>query len=312
MERIQGLHHITAVAGDPQRNLDFYHHVLGQRLVKTTVNFDDPGTYHLYYADAVGTPGTNITFFPWKHMKRGVRGNGEVAVTSYAIPAGALATWRERLASFDVPVREVERYGVTVLSFSDPDGMGLELEPTDAPGAIQLWSGSGIPDEHAIRGFFGATLFIDSIARLEPLLVGIMGYTRGVQAGNRVRYHAGSSDVGSTLDLVERPGAPMAGFGSGSVHHIAFRTVDDAEQVEYLEALAAAGYSVSPVRDRQYFHSIYFREPNGVLFEVATDAPGFLIDEPIETLGTSLKLPSWFEAQRAAIEARLPKLVIPD
>jgi glyoxalase family protein len=311
MQRVQGIHHITAVAGAPQRNLDFYHAVLGQRIIKQTVNFDDPGTYHLYYADAVGTPGTNITFFPWQYMKRGQRGNGEVGSTSYAIPAGAVDYWRDRLTARGVSVREGERFGKTVLAFVDPDGMDIELEPTDAPGDVILWNGSGIPDEYAIRGFSGATLFIDSLARLEEVLVGVMGYSREAVDGSRVRYRAGSNGVGSLLDAVERRGAPQAVFGAGSVHHIAFRTIDDTEQVEYLSALRAAGFGVSDVRDRQYFHSIYFREPNGVLFEIATDAPGFLVDETVETLGTTLRLPPWYEAQRAAIEARLPRLVIP-
>ncbi|MBK8026719.1 MAG: ring-cleaving dioxygenase [Chloroflexi bacterium] len=312
MQRIQGIHHITAVAGDPQRNVNFYHEVLGQRLVKTTVNFDDPGTYHLYYADEIGTPGTVLTFFPWRHMKRGVRGNGEVGTVGYTIPLEAVGYWRDRLAHYQIDVREETRFTAPTLVFEDPDGMGLELIGSDEPGHIRFWSQGPIPERVALRGFHSATLFVDNIARIDPLLTDVMGYTRVGADGDRVRYGGASDDIGLYLDLVERPGAPAAQFGAGSVHHIAFRTVDDAEQLEYQKALALSGYGVSPVRDRQYFNSIYFREPNGVLFEVATDAPGFLVDETVETLGTALKLPSWYESQRPAIEARLPKLVLPD
>lgn len=315
MERVQGIHHITAVAGDPQRNLNFYHEVLGQRLIKRTVNFDDPGTYHLYYADKVGTPGTNITFFPWKHMRRGVRGNGEVVSIAYAIPMNSLGYWRDRLAHYHIEAQEETRFGKPILKFDDPDGMWLELTPTDEPSTIEFWEQGPIPAEHALRGFYSATLWVNRAAHTEPLLMGVMGYEKiaeeAAPEGNRNRYRGASNDIGLYLDLVERPDAPEGGFGAGSVHHIAFRTVDDREQVEYQAALATAGYGVTPVRDRQYFHSIYFREPNGVLFEVATDAPGFLVDESVEALGTGLKLPSWLEPQRSLIESRLPKLALP-
>ncbi len=311
MKPIQGIHHITAVAGDPQRNVDFYHEVLGQRLIKTTVNFDDPGTYHLYYADKVGTPGTVITFFPWKHMKRGVRGNGEVVATAYTIPMNAIGYWRDRLANYAVSVREELRFGNPILALDDPDGMGIELIPSSEPSTINFWDQGPIPADHAIRGFHSATMWVNKIARTEPLLTSVMGYELVDQDGARSRYRGASNDVGLYLDLVERPGQREADFGAGSVHHIAFRTVDDAEQIEYQAAIGKAGHNVSPVRDRQYFHSIYFREPNGVLFEVATDAPGFLYDEAVEELGTHLRLPTWIESQRPMIEARLPKLTLP-
>ncbi|MCK6576517.1 MAG: ring-cleaving dioxygenase [Anaerolineae bacterium] len=311
MQRIQGIHHITAVAGDPQRNLTFYHEVLGQRLVKTTVNFDDPGTYHFYFADQIGTPGTVMTFFPWRHMKRGGRGNGEVGAVAYAIPPASVGYWRDRLAKAQVAVREARRFDAPALIFEDPDGMSLELVTAEEKRTIRFWDRGPVPERHALRGFHSAALTIDSLARLEPLLVGVMGYERLKAEGECVRFRAASDDIGLYLDVIERPDAPTAQFGAGSVHHIAFRTVDDAEQLEYRQAVENAGCGVSPVRDRQYFHSIYFREPNGVLFEVATDAPGFLVDEPVETLGTALKLPPWYESQRTAIAARLPQITIP-
>lgn len=311
MERIQGIHHITAVAGDPQRNVNFYHEVLGQRLIKRTVNFDDPGTYHLYYADKIGTPGTNITFFPWKHMKRGRRGNGEVVAVGYAIPTNSVGFWRDRLTKYQMNVSEEKVFDQPVLKFEDPDGMWLELYPTDDPSTIEFWEKGPVSEEHALRGFYNATMWVNQTARSETLLTKIMGYEQAEQSGNRTRFKGASNDIGLYLDFVERPGEPTGDFGAGSVHHIAFRTVDDAEQLEYQAELAKAGFGVTPVRDRQYFHSIYFREPNGVLYEVATDAPGFLYDEAVEELGTNLKLPSWYENQRPMIEARLPKLTLP-
>lgn len=312
MKPIQGIHHITAVASDPQRNVDFYHAVLGQRLVKTTVNFDDPSTYHLYYGDEIGSPGTIMTFFPWQGMRKGRPGNGEVGATAYSIPTAALAYWRERLAAHNVAIKaEEERFGDTVLVFNDPDGMVLELVATDDPTTIQHWQDGPVPPEYAIRGFHSVTLFVNRHEYTERVLVDQLGYTAAEQADNRYRYKGASEDIGLYVDLLERPGLGRGAFGAGSVHHLAFRTVDDSEQAEYLEKLRGAGLNVSPVRDRQYFHSIYFREPNGVLFEVATDAPGFLYDEPLEQLGTNLKLPDWYEPRRAEIAASVTPFTIP-
>lgn len=327
MQAIQGLHHITAVAGDPQANVDFYERVLGQRLVKTTVNFDDPGTYHLYYGDEVGTPGTVMTFFPWAHVGPGRPGNGEAAEVTWAVTQGSLAWWAAHLAEAGVEVESVEaRFGDEVLTFRDPDGMRLGLVATgdgsteDAP--IRTWTSGPIPAEHAIRGFHGVTLWV---ARAEPtaaVLTDQLGYVRidadrdggrgggaeGHGPGERIRFRAASNDMGLFVDLVADGSRDRGRFGAGSIHHIAFRTVDDAEQLEYRGQLQDAGLAVSPVKDRQYFHSIYFREPGGVLFEVATDAPGFLYDEPVETLGRELKLPGWLESKREAIEMRLAPL----
>lgn len=309
MQPIQGLHHITAVAADPQRNVDFYHHVLGQRLVKTTVNFDDPGTYHLYYADEIGTPGTVLTFFPWRHVVKGQAGNGETAAMAYSIRPDSLDYWRARLNEHGVVVGQTQtRFGAQVLPFHDPDGMKLELITTEEPATIQFWAGGPIPEEHALRGFHSVTLWLDAVEPTADLLTGQMGYEFVGQEGQRYRYRGASGDVGLYVDILHRPGEANGRFGAGSIHHIAFRTVDDAEQQEYLARLRRAGQQVTPVQDRQYFHSIYFRSPGGVLFEIATDAPGFLIDETVEELGSSLKLPPWYEEIRERIEQVLPPL----
>ena len=309
MQAVQGLHHITAVASDPQRNVDFYHHVLGQRLVKKTVNFDDPGTYHLYYGDEVGTPGTIMTFFPWRRMARGRRGNGETAAVAYSIRPESVGFWRQRLAGPLIRVGKSEkRFGAEVIVFDDPAGMRLELIVSDEPATFRFWEEGPIPEPHALRGFHSVTLWLSEVKRTATLLTEQLGYQFVGQEGERYRYKGASDNIGLYVDLLHRPNQPRGRFGAGSIHHIAFRTVDDEEQQEYLNQLRRAGYGVSEVRDRQYFHSIYFRSPGGVLFEIATDAPGFYYDEPIAELGHNLKLPSWLEQYRPQIEQALPTL----
>ncbi len=306
MKPIQGLHHITAVASDPQTNVDFYHHVLGQRLVKTTVNFDDPYTYHLYYGDEIGTPGTIMTFFPWKNMRRGVVGTGETGVVSYGIRPASVGYWQDRLKRFGIVTKtEKARFGAEVIAFADPDGIRLELITSEDPATIQHWSNGPVPAQHSLLGFHSVTLWLQQAGPTGKVLVDQMGYSLDAQEGKRFRYRGASNDRGLYIDIEERPAQPSGRFGAGSIHHIAFRTVDDEEQIGYQTKLYNAGLGVTEVKDRQYFHSIYFREPGGVLFEVATDAPGFLYDEPVEQLGTSLKLPSWYEDRREEIASRL-------
>lgn len=313
MNKIQGIHHITAMASDPQKNIDFYAQVLGQRFVKRTVNFDDPGTYHLYYGDEVGSPGTIMTFFPFqangRSIKKGRRGNGEVLASAYNILPASVDWWRARLNRLEIVFTEAERFGETVLIFPDPDGMLIELVPHDGVPAPAHWADGPIPAEHALRGFHSVTLGVDDEEGTAPLLVQGFGYTRVGQDKSRVRF-AGAGQFGQFVDLLVRPGYPRGWLGAGSVHHVAFRTIDDTEQIEYQSMLRSQGYMATEVKDRQYFHSIYFREPNGTLFEVATDAPGFLYDEPIEELGQNLKLPAWLERNRAEIEKRLPEIEI--
>ncbi|MDA1333298.1 MAG: VOC family protein, partial [Bacteroidetes bacterium] len=262
MKPIQGLHHITAVASDPQANVDFYVGVLGQRLVKTTVNFDDPGTYHLYYGDEIGTLGTAITFFPWRTMHRGRIGSGETSAMAYAIPRTSIEYWRARLTDLDIPFEETNlRFDDPVISLADPDGMVVELVATDDPSTIQLWKDGPIPEEHALRGFHSVTLLLNTLPGTAALLTEQMGYDFVGQEGSRFRFCGASNDRGLYVDIDVQPDVPRGSFGAGSIHHVAFRTVDDSEQLEYMAAFRAAGQQVTSVQDRQYFHSIYFRGP---------------------------------------------------
>lgn len=311
MKPAQGIHHITAMASDPQQNIDFYHNVLGQRLVKKTVNFDDPSTYHFYYGDKSGTPGTILTFFPWRNMPRGVRGNGEVGATAYSIHETSVDYWRQRFDQHGLVVTEQpNRFGQELFSIEDPDGMVIELVINEEPATFEPWNQGPVPAEHELRGFHGATLWVANAARTAALLEEQLGYQFVAEDENRIRYKGASNDIGLYIDLLEQPNLGRGTMGAGSVHHIAFRTVDDSEQAEYKTALHRAGYGVSPVMDRQYFHSIYFREPNGVLFEIATDEPGFLYDEPVDELGHNLKLPTWLEAQRSQIEESVVPVIL--
>ena len=303
---ILGIHHITAIAGDPQRNIDFYTGLLGLRLVKVTVNFDDPGSYHFYYGDGQGNPGTILTFFAWPGAWQGRRGNGQVTATSFAAPQGSLAFWREHLSangiSFDGPI---ERFAQNVISFADEDGLRLELIETAATDPAHAWTGSGVPSEFAIRGFHSATLSETGYQRTAALLTEQMGFRLIVQEQNRFRYEVADGGAGKIADVVCAPDGQEGRVAAGTVHHIAWRTADDTQQREWLAEVSRLGYNVSPVMDRVYFHSIYFREPGGILFEIATDSPGFAVDESLERLGSGLALPPWLEPQRDRIEAAL-------
>ena len=307
MQAVQGLHHITAVASDPQANVDFYRQVLGQRLVKRTVNFDDPGTYHFYYGDKIGTPGAIMTYFPWQRIRRGRLGNEETAAVGYTVQPVSLGYWQRRLKKMGISLGELEtRFGEEVLRFTDPDGLWLELVASESPATLRHWEAGPIPEKHALCGFHNVTLWLDQVEATAALLTEQLGYQFVGQEGNRFRFKGAADDVGLYVDILHRPGQANGQFSAGSIHHIAFRTVDDAEQQEYLIKLRGAGFRVTLVQDRQYFHSIYFRSPGGVLFEIATDAPGFLYDEPVDDLGVQLKLPHWLEDNRSAIEQALP------
>ncbi|WP_435344482.1 ring-cleaving dioxygenase [Haloarchaeobius sp. HRN-SO-5] len=310
-DRVHGLHHVTAVADDPDENVAFYTDVLGLRLVKRTVNFDDVATYHLYYGDERGTPGTSITFFPFEGTRQGRVGRGMVSATAFRAPSDSLSYWRERLEASDAAVAvDEERFGETVLPFRDPDGQPLELvfgeEPGDDAGqTVQPWTDGPVPAEYAVRGFAGVTLLPTDVDVTQRVLQQ-MGYERGETSDDRTRFTV--PDRAGVVDVVDRPDAPDGRPGSGTVHHVAFRTPDEETQLQWRETLTDAGQYVTPQKDRQYFRSIYFREPGGILFEIATDGPGFTVDESIEDLGSALQLPPWLADDRERIEGRLPPL----
>jgi glyoxalase family protein len=309
---IPGIHHITAIAGDPQRNLDFYITVLGLRLVKLTVNFDDPGTYHFYFGNENGTPGSILTFFPWPDAPRGVVGSGHVTAITFAVPTGSLAYWRSRLSAHGVKVNEAgERLGEMVLAISDPDGLPLEIVASPQADPSSAWTDAPVDREHAICGFHSATLSEEGYEQTARLLTDTMGFSRVGSEGNRFRYQAGGGGAGATVDVLCKPAGRVGQLGTGTVHHIAWRTPDDAQQLQWRTELVRLGYNVTPVIDRNYFHSIYYREPGGVLFEIATDPPGFAIDEPPEHLGERLMLPRQYEPQRSTLERVLPSLTLP-
>ncbi len=311
-KNILGIHHITAIAGDPQTNLDFYAGVLGLRLVKLTVNFDDPGTYHLYYGDGVGHPGTILTFFPWPQAPRGRRGTGQVTETAFAIPENAVDFWTRRLTEHGVAFRgPAERFGENVISFSDPDGMGVELVATKTTREDRAFQAGPVPLEFAIRGFHSATLSQTDQSETARLITDTMGFKLVAQEGDRFRYRAESNESAGLVDILRAPDQRPGRVLVGTVHHIAWRTVDDEQQRNWLAELSRLNYGVSPVMDRKYFHSIYYREPGGILFEIATDPPGFFVDEAPEELGTKLVLPPWLEPERARLEAILPPLRLP-
>lgn len=306
--KISGIHHVTAIASDPQRTLDFYTQLLGLRLVKRTVNFDDPGTYHLYFGDEVGTPGTILTFFPWPFARRGRPGVGMASTTSFSIPETALGYWEDRLRESGIPVeREGRRFEEEVLAFADPDGLKLEIVGHANAKKPRPWTDAAIPSEHAIRGFYAVTLSERGYEKTAGLL-SIMGFRKIAEDGNRFRFDVGEGGPSSHVDVLCVSEAPYGSMGAGCVHHVAFRVKDDAGQLEWRKVLIEKDLDVTPVRDRQYFHSIYFLEPGGVLFELATDPPGFAIDEPIESLGEKLKLPPWLESRRHKLEEVLPTI----
>ena len=310
--QIPGIHHVTAIAGNPQGNVDFYTEVLGLRLVKLTVNFDDPGTYHLYYGDESGQPGTILTFFPWPGATRGRRGTGQVAVTSFLVTEGALDYWQDRLARHGATTGPRERrFDEEAFATFDPDGMQIELVARPDVGEPSAWEGSPVPRDYAIRGFHGVTLWERDLEPTAALLGQTMGFKPVDETGPRFRFLGAAQGPGTVVDVVHLPQGERGRGGAGTVHHVAWRTPDDAQQLAWREELAGTGLYVTPVMDRQYFRSIYFREPGGVLFEIATDPPGFLRDESLEELGTHLMLPPWLEGRRSEIKAILPQLVLP-
>jgi glyoxalase family protein len=306
---MSGIHHVTAISGRAARNLDFYTRVLGLRFVKKTVNFDDPGTYHLYYGDEQGRPGTILTFFPWEHAAPGRNGDGLTEETAFRVPAASMGYWTHRLLEHGVAHEALaKRFGESVLAFTDPDGMKLALVGV-ADAAEPAWASAGIPAEHAIRGFHGVTLMLGQAAPTGAILTDVFGFEETAREGGFTRYQAPGEGPGATVTIRATGGFLPGRMGRGSVHHIAFRAADDAAQAAMARKLIEAhGLNPTHQLDRQYFRSVYFREPGGILFEIATDQPGFAVDEPVATLGHDLKLPPFLEARRAEIEAALPPI----
>jgi len=301
---VLGIHHITAISGDPQQNINFYAGILGLRLVKKTINFDAPDVYHFYFGDALGRPGTVFTTFPFSGARRGKKGVGELTYTAFSIGINSLTFWEDRLKRFGIPVSDrLTRFGESVLRFEDQDGMGIELVATAAD-QREGWTYGGVPLEHSIKGFYGATLALRSKELTERLLVDHMNYRIHSQEGNRYRYGL-AGNPGEWVDILVDPNGQRGVQSAGTVHHLAFRTATITSQLEMQQLLLKQGYGVTEVRDRNYFLSIYFREPGGILFEIATDVPGFAIDEDEAHLGELLKLPDWAEKSRSQIEAAL-------
>ncbi|QBI19288.1 ring-cleaving dioxygenase [Egibacter rhizosphaerae] len=308
-----GIHHVTAVASDPQQNVDFYLRVLGMRLIKQTVNFDAPDTYHLYYGDDEGTPGTVLTFFPWPGAPRGRRGTGQATTVSFSIPQNSLGWWTEHLNRLGIETEQVtSRLEEDALSFRDPDGLVLELIAHEGTRESPPWERSPVPAEHQIRGFHSVTLSERGADPTAGMLTDQLGFRLVDEVDGRYRFDIDDGGPGRRVDVVAQPSAPQGLVAAGTVHHVAWRAPDDPTQRDWREALAGQGVEVTPIIDRQYFHSIYFREPGGVLLEVATDPPGFTVDEPLLELGRRLQLPPWLEPSREQIQAALPELKLPE
>lgn len=308
-DRILGIHHITAIANKAKSNLDFYTKVLGLRLLKKTVNFDDPGTYHLYYGDEVGSPGTILTFFPYEGSRRGKAGTGMATHIGYAVPEGSFDFWMKRFEEYKVSYgRPSEKFGEQYLPFQDPDGLLLELVIPKGADKRKPWETDEVKAEVATKGFHSVTLTLREADKTAAVLTDILGYTLQDEAGSQFRYSTDAVEGANVIDIVENPSLGRGEGGAGTNHHIAFRVKDEEVLMRFREKIASQGFNITEKIDRNYFYSLYFREPGGVLFEIATDNPGFAIDEPVEELGKKLLLPPQYEPHRAKIEAVLPKL----
>jgi glyoxalase family protein len=307
--RILGLHHITAIAGDAKRNFDFYTRILGLRFIKKTVNFDDPHTYHFYFGDETGSAGTILTFFPWgDEIQQGRKGSGMVTEIGYSIPEGSIEFWIKRFEDNNVIYNKpAEKFGEKYLTFLDPDGLKLELTEVSTDSRTP-WETEEVKSAVATRGFHHVTLTLKDKEATAYILTNVFGYKLVKTDGNRYRYATDTVSEASIVDIVEIPSENRGFNANGTVHHVAFRVKDDAALMEFRDKIVKLGLSITPQIDRNYFHSLYFREPGGVLFEIATENPGFTVDEPLAELGQNLKLPAQYESQRAEIENHLVKL----
>ncbi|WP_239615688.1 ring-cleaving dioxygenase [Cohnella mopanensis] len=306
-QQTTGIHHVTAFVRHAQATVDFYSGVLGLRLVKKTINFDAPEVYHLYFGNEAGSPGTAITFFPWPTSRQGRIGGGQVGITSYVVPMGSLDFWKSRFEKFGIAMTLTRRFGEELVQIEDPDGLRIEIVEREQ-GAASKWAFGGVPADKAIKGFGGAVLFSTAPARTAAVLEQVMGLVKISEEGDFVRFQA-AGDLGNLIDVNVAPMSPGTG-GAGTVHHIAWRAQDDEDHARWRSLVDESGFRPTPFIDRQYFNAIYFREEGGILFEIATDPPGFSRDEPAETMGNKLMLPEWLEAHRAEIEEGLPPIQV--
>jgi glyoxalase family protein len=305
---VPGIHHVTAITGDVQKCTDFYVGVLGLRFIKKSINQDVPDTYHIYFGDYVGTSGSAMTFFGWPSWPKRKAGSGQVTTVSYAVPKGSLEYWNSRLRKLGMSLKRTSRFGNEGIVLADPDGilLGDASDERWVP-----WKDSPVDQDHAIRGFHSVTMTVAESTATIDFLVDTMKFHKAGDEGRRTRFETGNGGPHSILDVVESPEGPEGEESTGTVHHVAWRTADAAHQSEWRQVLVKAGRNVTPVIDRYYFKSIYFREPGGVLFEIATDGPGFTVDETAESLGSSLSLPPWFNVRRDRLDVTLPPIVVP-
>ncbi len=308
MNKILGLHHITAIASDAQRNYDFYTQTLGFRLVKKTVNFDDPTTYHFYFGNEVGTPGTVLTFFPWAGISKGRDGAGMASEIGYSVSKGSLEFWKTRFEKLNILYNTGEQFGEQYITFQDPDGLKLKLIETKQKDEREVWETDEIKADVAIKGFHTVTLTLNNIKATAAILTEIFGYKQIDKESNLYRYQTDAVENAAIIDLLEMPLAPRGINAGGTNHHIAFRVKDEETLMAFREKIVAKGHGITEKINRDYFFSLYFREPGGVLFEIATDNPGFATDETVENLGSSLQLPTQHEPMRDKIEKALPSL----
>jgi glyoxalase family protein len=306
-----GIHHVTSITGDVQKNVDFYVSVLGLRFVKKSINQDLPDTYHLYFADYIGSPGTAMTFFGWPTWPSRHAGSGQVMTVAFAVPVSSLDFWFKRLRKLSVEVERRARYDTDAIGFHDPDGIEIELVGAASELKVVPWGGSPVPAEHAIHGFHSVAMVVAESGDTVELLKNTMGFREIGRDGPRTRFQTGAGGPDAILDVIESPEGPVGEESIGTVHHVAWRAPDDAAQKQWRETLVAAGRNVTPVIDRYYFKSIYYREPGGVLYEIATDTPGFTVDESPEALGTGLSLPPWFQVKHDQLDRNLTRIVVP-
>ena len=312
MRKVTGIHHVTCISGDAQENLAFYSGTLGMRMVKRSVNQDSPDTYHLFYADGEGHPGADLTFFPWPRMPRGTPGIGLCMEVALAVPVGTLGFWQQRLATSSAQLRPVEtRFGERILPFTDPHGLEVALVETPDPRDFAAWDDSPVPADKQVRGLHAVRLWERDVEATGGFLIHTLGFHAAGQENDWHRYAIGAGTSGAHLDIRAIPDTKRGQWGVGSVHHVAWRVPDEKTELEVRERVAQAGRRPTEVIDRFWFKSVYFLEPGGVLFELATDGPGFTADEDMATLGEKLVLPPWLEPSRADIEAGLPRLEYP-